>query len=194
MTKPVAHVTRLRWKWLFGVVFLVYGLYAMIQRWVLWRWGGDWNLADLAVEPFALVLGVWLVRAALSGTLARLRYGAVTLRAAPTPVRSGQPIDISLDIASGIAAGDSVELVLVCQLAEPDSDGVNYTERWRLAQTVAATSTRADGSAIFAATFQMPKTPIESRPTGQNFEVLTLHATHRNGLEREFRLDWHGRG
>lgn len=192
MTKPVAHVTRVRWKWLFGVVFVVYGVYALTQRWVFWRWDYDWKLADLAVEPGALLLGAWLVRAALHGTRERLQYGAVTMRMNPVQAQPGVPLELVLNIPSGVAPGEQLQLTLVCQVAEPDSDGVNYAQRWRLQRNVVA-EVAPDGVAV-KASFDLPATPPEQVPKGQNYEVLTLHASHAGGMDREFALDWRWQG
>ncbi len=185
--KPVSHVTRVRWKWLFGVVFVIYGVYALVHRWIFWQWDSDSKIADLAVEPGALLLGIWLIRAAVQGTRERLSYGAVTVRMNPSPAHPGAPIDLVL-LASGVAAGEFVQLALVCQLAEPDGDDVNYTHRWRMEQDVVAQA-EAQGIEI-RARFELPATAPAQVETGQNYEVLTLHVSHAGGLDREFSLDW----
>lgn len=195
MSSSIDHVTRVRWKWLFGIAFVVYGAYALVQRWIFWRWDSDWKITDLLVEPGSLLLGTWLIVAALRGTRERLSYGAVTVRTSPCPARPGMAMELVVQLPSGIAAGEVVQLALVRHLAEPDSDGVNYTQRWRLERDVAAESIGSAGQGVTVKTsFELPPTPAEQIPTGQNYELLTLHVSHPRGLDREFALDWHWQG
>lgn len=190
-SKPVSHVTRVRWKWLFGVVFVAYGACTLVQRWIFWQWDSDWKITDLLIEPGSLLLGAWLIRAAIQGTRERLSYGTVTVQMSPSPARGGMPVEFVLRVPSGLAAGARVQLALVCQFAEPDSDCVNYTQRWRLEQDVAAEP--AASGVLVKASFDLPATGKAHIPTGQNYEVLTLHLSHAGGLDREFALDWRSR-
>jgi len=195
MSASIGHVTRVRWKWLFGIAFVVYGAWALVQRWIFWRWDSDWQIIDLLVEPGSLLLGTWLITAALHGTRERLSYGVVTVQASPRPARPGTALELVVQLPSGIAAGETVQLALVCHLAEPDSDGVNYTQRWRLERDVAAESTGvATEGVMVKASFDLPPTSSEPIATGQNYELLTLHVSHARGLEREFALDWRWQG
>ncbi len=191
-SKSISHVTRVRWKWLFGVVFVVYGVYALVQRWIFWQWDNDWKITDLALEPAALLLGAWLLRAATQGTRERLSYGAVAVQMSPSPARADTQVELVLRVPSGLAAGEHVQLALVCHFAEPDSDGVNYTQRWRLEQDVATEP--VERGVVASTSFDLPATAKEHLPTGQNYEVLTLHLSHPDGLDREFALDWRSGG
>lgn len=188
LSKPISHVTRVRWKWLFGILFIAYGAYALVQRWIFWQWDSDWQIVDLLVEPGSVLLGAWLVVAAMRGTRERLNYGSVVIQMNPSPAHGGMPVEFVLRVPSGLAAGEQMQLALVCQCAEPDSDGVNYTQRWRLEQAVAAEM--AVRGVVVKASFDLPATATAHIPTGQNYEVLTLHVSHSGGLDREFALDW----
>jgi hypothetical protein len=195
MKSSINRVTRVRWKWLFGVVFVVYGAWALVQRWVFWHWESDWKIADLLVEPGSLLLGTWLTLAAWRGTRERLAYGTVAVDMDPRPARAGAALALAVRVASGIKVGDPVQLTLVCHLAEPDSDGVNYSQRWRLERVVAAASPGPWEQGVTVTTsFDLPATASAERPTGPNYEVLTLHLSHVGGLDREFALDWHWQG
>ncbi len=189
--KSISHVTRVRWQWPFGIAFVAYGVSALVKRWIFWNWGGDWQIVDLAVEPGAVLIGWWLVRAAMLGTRERLKYGAVVGQMSPNPARPEVPFDLVLRVPSGIEPGERLQLALVCQFAEPDSDGVNYTERWRMERAGVAQA-GVQGVEV-RERFEPPETAAGQFPSGQNYEVVTLHVSHAGGLDREFKLDWRSR-
>jgi hypothetical protein len=185
------HVSRVRWKWIFGVPFFLFGVYSLIKRWLFWQWDADWKIADLLVEPGLVLLGAWLCKAALTGTLERMKYGSVSAQATPAPVRAGQPCSVSVLIPAGMGAGETINLLLECELVVPDDDGAERTRIWQLRQTSVTQAAPGIASGVVAkALFDMPQSLGDVEAKDGRYETLTLHASSRSGLERELLIAW----
>ena len=182
------HVSRVRWKWIFGPTLLLYGAYSLVERWIFWRWGADWQIVDLLVEPAAVLLGVWISKEALRGAAERIKYGSVTVKVAPMPVVAGNSCEATVRLSRGMKAGEPLDITLECERLVPDSDGVERQRLWILKERVNAQA----GNGVMAGTiaigrFNVPRSDSKVEADG-SYEQLTLHVDAPGGLKREFVL------
>jgi hypothetical protein len=110
---------------LLGVGSIVWGLYMLFKRWVLWQWDSGWGIEDVLFEPLLPIIGAGALWHVHRSTLDKLKFGDVVMQSSPSPARLGETAELFWHLPKAAVVGQKVTITV--RASRIYWDGRRYT-------------------------------------------------------------------
>lgn len=174
---------------LMGIGCIVWGLYMLFKRWVLWQWDSDWDIEDVLFEPLLPIIGAGALWHVHRSTLDKLKFGAVVMQSSPSPVRLGETAELFWHLPKAAVVGRKVTITV--RVSRIYWDGRRHTTGDSQSNKYTTTVQEDERGKFIRQGINVPAAVLEqTEDPKSSYDDLSVSLDSAEGLYRTYPLNW----